>query len=132
MKFKNSVIALVVMSLPVGVALLPGLFGDSSRPPLSGPELSTIEYEEVEFENGDLRLAGLIFVPKGEGPFPAAVIIDGSGSSRRNSRWYLAVTRHLQENAVAVLLPDKRGCENSEGSRVGADYQDLVEFIGQS
>ena len=55
-----------------------------------------------------------------------AVIIHGSGSSRRNSKWYLSVTRHLQDNGIAVLLPDKRGCEKSEGIWVGADFQDLA------
>ncbi|MBD3852013.1 MAG: alpha/beta fold hydrolase, partial [Acidobacteria bacterium] len=125
-----------VMFLLVGVVLLPGLFGDSSGAPLVGPDLSTFEYEEVEFFNGDLRLAGMIFVPEGEGPFPVAVIIHGSGSSRRNSKWYLSVTRHLQDNGIAVLLPDKRGCEKSEGNWVGANFDDLagdtlaaVEFV---
>jgi dipeptidyl aminopeptidase/acylaminoacyl peptidase len=78
----------------------------------------------------------MLFVPEGEGPFAVAVIIHGSGSSRRNSKWYLSVTRHLQDNGIAVLLPDKRGCEKSDGNWVGADFDDLagdtltaVEFV---
>jgi len=126
MKFKKTIFAAAVMFLLLGVALLPALFGDTSRAPLVGPDLSTLEYEEVEFFNGDLRLAGMIFVPEGEGPFPVAVIIHGSGTSRRNSKWYLSVTAHLQENGIAVLLPDKRGCEESDGSWVGADFDDLA------
>jgi len=112
--------------LLLGVTLLPALLGDTSRAPLVGPELSSFEYEEVEFDNGDLQLAGMIFVPEGEGPFPVAVIIHGSGTSRRNSKWYLSVTRHLRDNGIAVLLPDKRGCEKSEGNWVGADFDDLA------
>jgi dipeptidyl aminopeptidase/acylaminoacyl peptidase len=136
MKFKKTILAMVLVFLLLGVALLPALFEDSSRAPLVGPDLSSFEYEEVEFENGDLRLAGMIFVPEGEGPFPVAVIIHGSGTSRRNSKWYLSVTRHLQDSGIAVLLPDKRGCEKSEGNWVGADFDDLagdtlaaVEFV---
>ena len=49
MKFKKTVIAVVVMFLPVGLVLLPPLFGDSSGAPLVGPDLTTFEYEEVEF-----------------------------------------------------------------------------------
>lgn len=49
MKFKKTVMAAAVMFLLVGGVLLPGLFGDSSGAPLVGPDLSTFEYEEVEF-----------------------------------------------------------------------------------
>ena len=136
MKFKKTFVAVAVMFFLLGVTLLPAFFGDTSRAPLIGPDLSSFEYEEVEFLNGDLRLAGMIFVPEGEGPFPVAVIIHGSGSSRRNSKWYLSVTRHLQDDGIAVLLPDKRGCEKSEGNWVGANFDDLagdtlaaVEFV---
>ena len=136
MKFKKTILAAVLVFLLLGVALLPALFGDTSRAPLVGPDLSSFEYEEVEFENGGLRLAGMIFVPEGEGPFPVAVIIHGSGTSRRNSKWYLSVTQQLQDNGIAVLLPDKRGSEKSEGNWVGADSDDLagdtmaaVEFV---
>ena len=136
MKFKKTIVAAVLVFLLLGVSLLPAIFGETSRAPLVGPDLSTFQYEEVEFHNGDLSLAGMLFVPEGEGPFPVAVIIHGSGSSRRNSKWYLSVTRHLQDNGIAVLLPDKRGCEKSDGNWVGADFDDLagdtltaVEFV---
>jgi len=126
MKFKKTILTAALVFLLLGVALLPALFEDTSRTPLIGPDLSSFEFEEVEFENGDVRLAGMIFVPEGEGPSPVAVIIHGSGSSRRNSKWYLSVTRHLQDNGIAVLLPDKRGCEKSEGNWVGADFDVLA------
>ena len=126
MRFKKTILTAALVFLLLGVALLPALFEDTSRTPLIGPDLSSFEYEEAEFENGNLRLAGMIFVPEGEGPFPVAVIIHGSGSSRRNSKWYLSVTRHLQDNGIAVLLPDKRGCEKSEGNWVGADFEVLA------
>ena len=36
------------------------------------------------------------------------VLIHGSGPSRRESGWYLTLTKYLQDNGVLVLLPDKR------------------------
>jgi len=126
MRFKKSLIILAVITFLLGVALLPAVFGESPRGPLVGPGLSSLRYEEIQFRNGDLQLAGMMFVPNGEGPFPVAVIIHGSGTSRRDSTWYLSVTQHLQDNGVAVLLPDKRGSEKSEGSWVGADFDDLA------
>lgn len=133
---KKTAIGVLCVVLLFGVAVLPGLFPDGSGGPLIGPDLANLDYEEIQFNNRDLRLAGMLFVPEGEGPFPVAVIIHGSGTSRRNNPWYLSVTQHLQENGVAVLLPDKRGSEKSEGSWVGADFHELagdtlaaVEFV---
>ncbi len=126
MKLKRAVIGVVTITLIAAVLLLPALFTDKSRAPLVGPDLSSLKYKDIQFKNGDLSLAGMLFVPEGEGPFPVAVIIHGSGTSRRNSKWYLSVTRHLQENGIAVLLPDKRGSEKSEGNWRGADFEDLA------
>jgi dienelactone hydrolase len=68
----------------------------------------------------------MLFLPEGKGPFPTAIIIQGSGTSRRNNVWYLSVAKHLQDNGIAVLLPDKRGSEKSEGEWVGATFEDLA------
>jgi len=104
---------------------VPALFSDRSQP-LAGPDLPSLDYEEVTFRNGELQLAGMLFVPVGNGPFPVAIIIHGSGTSRRTSKWYLSVTRHLQENSIAVLLPDKRGSEKSRGNWRGVDFETLA------
>lgn len=136
MQFKKSIFSVIAALLLLGMALLPAIFRGTSRADLVGPDLSSFKYEEVEFHNGDLKLAGMIFTPEGESPFPVAVIIHGSGPSRRNNQWYLSVTRHLQDSGIVMLLPDKRGCEKSEGNWVGANFDDLpgdtpaaVEFV---
>jgi hypothetical protein len=126
MKLKRTAIGVATIFLIAAALLMPALFTDRSRAPLVGPDLSSLKYKEIQFDNGDLRLAGMIFVPEGEGPFPVAIIIHGSGTSRRASKWYLSVTRHLQESGIAVLLPDKRGSEKSEGNWRGADFEDLA------
>lgn len=82
--------------------------------------------EEVQFQSGDISLAGLWFVPSGEGPFPAAVFIRGSGPSNRQSYWAHAVKDVLLGEGVAVLLPDKRGSDGSEGDWRVADLDDLA------
>ena len=100
--------------------------------------LDETQYTEVTFRNTEqqLDLGGMLFVPSGEGPFPAAAIIHGSGTSRRDSGWYLTLANHLQQNGIAVLLPDKRGSEKSQGDWRTADFHDLatdtlaaVEFL---
>jgi dienelactone hydrolase len=85
-------------------------------------------FEEIRFRNTaqDLELAGMLFMPKGQGPFPAAVIIHGSGTSSRRNGWYLTLAKYLQDNSIAVLLPDKRGSEQSEGDWRTASFDDLA------
>lgn len=82
--------------------------------------------QEVRFRNGDVALAGLWFVPPGDGPFPAAVFIRGSGPSSRQSYWARAIINVLLDEEVAVLLPDKRGSDGSEGDWRTADFDDLA------
>ena len=122
---KKVAITFIVTILFLAALLVPALFSDRPQP-LAGPDLSSLKYEDIQFDNGDLRLAGMIFVPEGNGPFPVAIIIHGSGTSRRTSKWYLSVTRHLQENGIAVLLPDKRGSEKSRGNWRGVDFETLA------
>jgi len=90
--------------------------------------LADVEYTEVLFRNEtqDLDLAGMLFVPDGEGPFPAVVIIHGSQESERDRNWYLTISSYMQKNGVSVLLPDKRGCEKSEGDWYRSSFEDLA------
>ena len=68
----------------------------------------------------------MLFIPEGDGPFPAAVFIHGSGPSVRANGWYLTPTQYLQEHGIAVLLPDKRGSEQSGGDWRTASFEDLA------
>ena len=131
---------LLGISLVLLVLALPAILKERGNPPLVGPDLAELEYSEVFFENtlDELQLAGMLFLPEGEELHPAVIIIHGSGTSRRNSVWYLSVARHLQQSGIAVLLPDKRGSEKSEGSWLGASLEDLandtlaaVDFVKQ-
>jgi len=91
-------------------------------------KLSDTRHTEISFRNTiqDLDLGGMLFVPEGDGPFPAVAIIHGSGSSSRDNGWYLTLTKYLQENGITVLLPDKRGSEKSGGTWRTASYEDLA------
>ena len=112
------------------VAAPPVIESFSSGEPrnLRGVDLTETTFSEVNFTNfdNDLELAGMLFRPKGAGPFPAAIIIQGSGTSRRDNGWYLTLADHLQQQGIAVLLPDKRGSEGSEGDWRTASFEDLA------
>lgn len=105
---------------------IPFVFNDQALRPLSGPSLDQLPYEDVSFENGEHELAGMLMLPVGEAPFPAAVFIHGSGTSHRDNPWYLSVAEELLANGIAVLIPDKRGSENSGGDWRDTSFEELA------
>jgi uncharacterized protein len=127
---KRRYVIIVVLGLIIFL-VFPFLLKDRSQSKLVGPDLSEIDYSEITFENktDSLLLAGMLMLPKGEGPFPVVVFIHGSGPSYRNSVWYISVSKYLISNGIAVVLPDKRGCEKSEGEWIGADFEQLANDV---
>lgn len=84
------------------------------------------EQGQVAFVSDGLRLVGTLFVPRGAGPFPAAALIQGAGTSSRGNLWAWTFADGLARRGVAVLLPDKRGSGESEGDWQAADFDDLA------
>lgn len=123
---RRSRLALLVLAIIAAGLLVPVVLRDPPARRIAGPDLSGIPSREVAFMNGELALAGLLILPSGDGPFPGAVFIHGSGSSRRDNPWYLTVASDLRDNGVAVLLPDKRGSERSGGDWRGASLDELA------
>ena len=123
-RWRVAALALALLFVPVLVQqLLP-----SEPRQLERVSLADTRHMEIAFKNEtqDLALGGLLFVPEGDGPFPAAVVIHGSGTSRRDNGWYLTLTKHLQDSGIVVLLPDKRGSEKSEGDWRTSSFEDLA------
>lgn len=121
-----AVTAFIVLLIIGPVIITQATRSDGRR--LQGAALDELQFAEIDFRNVEqgIDLAGMLFVPPGKGPFPAVVIIHGSGTSTRDSRWYLTLTRYLQERGVVVLLPDKRGSEKSGGNWRSASFEDLA------
>jgi uncharacterized protein len=126
MKKRNNILLIILIIMVV--LLLPLIFKDKGDTSFNAPELSELEYSEIYFNNdsANLKLSGMLMLPEGEEPFPTAIIIQGSGPSYRTNGWYLSVIKYLQDNGIAVLIPDKRGCEKSEGEWIGASFEDLA------
>ncbi|MBT8395287.1 MAG: alpha/beta fold hydrolase [Bacteroidia bacterium] len=85
--------------------------------------------EEIEYFNGNVRLAGLLMTPYNNIKSTAVVFIHGSGVSDRNSFWYLHQADYLARNGYMVLLPDKRGCGKSDGEWHTASFNDFSKDI---
>ncbi|MGE4620351.1 MAG: alpha/beta fold hydrolase [Planctomycetota bacterium] len=72
--------------------------------------------EEVSYENKEagVTFAGTLTIPEGDGPFPAVLLITGSGSQDRDERLFqhrpfLVIADHLTRQGIAVLRVDDRG-----------------------
>ena len=88
--------------------------------------------EEVTFTNkkeGN-TLAGTLTIPEGDGPFPALVLVSGSGQQNRNEelmnhRPFWVIADYLSRRGVAVLRYDDRGMGGSTGEVLNATSLDF-------
>lgn len=78
--------------------------------------------EDVNFPNASagISLAGTVTLPPGDGPFPAAILITGSGAQDRDEtifdhKPFLVWADALTRRGVAVLRYDDRGVGGSGG-----------------
>ena len=99
--------------------------------------------EEVLFANNGagIMLAGTITVPHGSGPFPAAILIAGTGRHARDAevcghKTMLVLSDYLTRHGIAVLRFDKRGCGISTGNfematsiDFASDVQAGIEYL---
>lgn len=110
------------------------------EPELSRPQDPKKPYpyreELVVFENAKdaTRLAGTLTLPEGKGPFPAVVLITGSGAQDRDEslmghRPFLVLADHLTRKGIAVLRYDDRGVGGSTGSVFNATLEDTAEDV---
>jgi pimeloyl-ACP methyl ester carboxylesterase len=88
---------------------------------------------EVQFKNlgAENHLAGTLSVPNGKGPFPAVVLISGTGHNTRDEdvwghKVFLVLADALNRNGFAVLRYDKRGVGGSSGNYDAATTADFA------
>ena len=89
--------------------------------------------ENITFPSvsGKFSLAGTLSLPYGDGPFPAVVLVSGSGSQNRDEeisghKPFKVIADHLTRGGIAVLRYDDRGVGESGGSPAGATTADLA------
>jgi alpha-beta hydrolase superfamily lysophospholipase len=86
----------------------------------------------VRFDNGPITLGGSLVIPEGAEPFPAAVLISGSGQQDRDEsimghKPFLVLADWLARRGIVTLRYDDRGVGESGGSPIGATSADFAE-----
>ncbi|MDD5014732.1 MAG: alpha/beta hydrolase [Atribacterota bacterium] len=92
--------------------------------------------EEVTYKNKDagISLAGTLTLPSGNPPFPAVLLITGSGPQDRdetiyNHRPFLILADYLTRQGIAVLRVDDRGVGESIGDFSQATSEDFASDV---
>jgi dienelactone hydrolase len=92
----------------------------ASRPAAGHPAYAdTTRFRALEVTVGSLGLPGTLTLPAGSGPFPAAVLVHGSGPQDRDetigaNKVFRDIAEGLASRGVAVLRYDKRSLRHPE------------------
>lgn len=90
--------------------------------------------KEVTIKNSSdsgVTLSGTLTIPEGKGPFPAILLIAGSGPNNRDENVlghpiFLVLADHFTRSGFAVLRCDKRGIGKSTGNYAVATTMDFA------
>jgi fermentation-respiration switch protein FrsA (DUF1100 family) len=110
---------------------------DSAELELKRPQNPVKPYpyhdEDVSYDNKlqNVTLAATLTVPQGKGPFPAVVLITGSGPQDRDEtllghKPFLVLSDYLTRHGIAVLRADDRGTAKSTGDFKTATTADFA------
>lgn len=109
---------------------LAGVFRDEIGPATFRLQRSPAEQvpyttEEVRLVNGDAILAGSLDIPRGSGPYPAVIFLQGAGPETRwgASRFF---SDYFARRGIAALIYDKRGTGQSSGDWRRSDFNALA------
>lgn len=89
------------------------------------------EFVTYENKQAGVKLAGTLTKPRGDGPFPAVILITGSGAQDRDEsllghKPFLVLADHLTRAGIAVLRVDDRGVGGSTGNSASATSEDFA------
>ena len=89
---------------------------------------------EVSYENkvDKVKLAGTLTLPRGSAPFPAVLLITGSGAQDRDEallghKPFLVLADYLTRRGIAVLRVDDRGVGGTSGGSPNDTDENYVE-----
>lgn len=94
-------------------------------------------YKETEVmvdAGGGVQLAGTFSLPQGDGPFPAVVLLTGSGAQDRDEtigdyKPFAQIADSLARHGIAVLRCDDRGVG---GSSIASGYETTADFAADA
>ncbi len=115
------------------------LIQPAEAPAVAAPVAADANFSEREFSvgAGERALPGTLAMPKGDGPFPAVVLVHGSGAHDRDetigpNKPFLDIARGLAAQGIAVLRYEKRSKARPQdfaGGHVGVDDETTNDAV---
>jgi len=132
---------MLIGALKRGAASTPLTFVRGKFVAANRPQMPAKPYpyrsEEIGYDNRQrpgVHLAGTLTLPVGAGPFPAVLLITGSGAQDRDEtifehKPFLVLADYLTRRGVAVLRVDDRGIGSSTGASANDTTVDLATDV---
>jgi len=98
---------------------------DGTAPAVRAEKRSTFTQTDVSFANKDVVLSGVLKKPLQQAPFPAVVLVHGSGPGTHEQMELMA--RFFVHLGMAAISYDKRGCGTSGGNWKTVDLDVLAD-----
>jgi pimeloyl-ACP methyl ester carboxylesterase len=123
----TTIVTAALLSLPVRAAQSATGESTASKP-----------YREVEvaYDNtkGGIHLEGTLTIPDGPGPYPAVLLITGTGPQDRDEtigplKPFAVIAEALARVGVASLRVDDRGAGKSTGNWITASYEEYGDDV---
>jgi alpha-beta hydrolase superfamily lysophospholipase len=110
-----------------GALATPAARRQDPRPPFPYDEVEAAIVSSAD----ETRLQGTLTLPRGQGPFPAVLLLSGAGAQDRDysalgHRFFLVLADHLTRQGIAVLRLDDRGAGRSGGDSGQATITEVV------
>ncbi len=85
--------------------------------------------EPIQFTNGPVTLSGSLVLPDSPPPYPAIVVVHGSGPQGLSTWSYRSYADFFARHGWAALVYDKRGVGKSGGDYLTADFPTLAADV---
>jgi len=103
--------------------MLTGCSGEEVTPTISSGWME----EEIMFASGENELYGVLTLPKSGNPYPAVVLLSGSGRTGVENPWHQLHAHRMVQDGYAVLVYDPPGTGKSPGSHDFETLQDRAQ-----
>ncbi len=120
------------MTFPIDLKKVNEVSKNPNRPQTPLPPF-TYNSEDIEYDNPDksIHYGATFTYPKGDGPFPTAILITGSGQQDRDEtilghKPFAVIADYLTKKGYAVLRVDDRGMGKSTGDVINSTSLDFA------
>ena len=86
--------------------------------------------EEIRYPHGEITLAGTLLLPKGEGQFPAIVLMHSTGPNNRD--FFRQWGHYFAAAGIAALVYDKPGTFDSAHSSVPSPWYNSIQDLADA